>query len=468
MLAGRPGFGTLSPMVDPVGGTTPDDGIRVRLDPTGDDGLVVSWELGADTARRWGAPPDAAVAGYDLWVCLDDQCIPWKGRDRLWAKDRLRLPWDVVGQSVEVALELRVVAEWADGTRSEPMSAPFVVPPRYALAATDAWEVGEPEVIVEDGARRAAGLTYWPDGGIGFATIDGRTYGFASNGPRVARWRVDEDRFLGALLAAGEPIAGVGADVAYASGSSVYVDPASAAVLLFFHEEIHPGGDELRFWSAIGLAVSRDGGRTFESRGRIISPNIEVDDPRRVALTEVGGAPFIVEDGYFHIYFRETLASGEALNLGVARAPVDLVVAAALDGSLLAWHKHRDGAWDEPGLGGVASELLPGAPTPRWFDVIRMDADGCFVLIFSDGMADEWGYGITTSTDGLHWATPARLGEIERGGERLYLSLASPELRQPKTAPGEVIHLYRTRSQRGGSGRWEDAVVERRALRRLG
>src|SRR5690606_38678048 len=111
-------------------------------------------------------------------------------------------------------------------------------------------------------------------------------------------------------------IEGVGADVAYASGSSVHVDPESGAVLLFFHEEVHPGGDELRFWSAIGLAVSRDGGRTFTSRGRIISPNIDVDDPRRVALTEVGGAPFAVHDGHFHIYFRETLASGEALNLG--------------------------------------------------------------------------------------------------------------------------------------------------------
>lgn len=452
-------------MVDAVGDGTLDDGIRVRVDAAGDDGLIVAWELGADTANRWGAPPGAAVAGYDLWVCLDDQCIPWKGRDRLWEKDRLRLPWDIVGQSVEVALELRVVVEWIDGTRSEPLSAPFVVPPRFVLATTANWEVGDAVVVVDDEERGNAGLTYWPDGGIGFATLGGRTYGFASNGPRVARWRVDEGAFLGAVLDASEPIVGVGDDVDYASGSSVYVDPASSAVLLFFHEEVHPGGDELRFWSAIGLAVSRDGGRTFTSRGRIIAPNIHVDDPRRVALTEVGGAPFVIHDGSFHIYFRETLESGEALNLSVARAPVDATIASALDGSTLEWHKFRDGKWDEPGVGGAGSELLPGSPTPRWFDVVHLTSHGRYVLVFSDGMAEEWGYGITTSTDALTWSPPERLGSVERGGERLYLSLAGADLHEGKAVSGDELHLYRTRSSRGGSGRWLDAVVERRTLR---
>ena len=244
----------------------------------------------------------------------------------------------------------------------------------------------------------------------------------------------------------------------------MWADPVSGAILLFVHEEVHPDGDELRFWSAIGLAISTDQGATFTYLGRIISPNVAADDPGAVALTEVGGAPFTIRDGSFHVYFKETLATGTACNMSVARAPVDDVLAAALDGRVIPWWKHADGTWDEPGIGGAASELFPRSPTTRWFDVVHLVDHDLDVIVTSDGMADDWSYLIRTSRDGVEWSGPSQVGDTEHGGELLYLALASTDLATPRAVRGEALHLYRTRSVHGGSRRWDDAVVERRLL----
>ncbi len=428
------------------------------------DAVALTWSIDSDVARRWGAPAAAAVSGYDVWVCLEDLCIPWNTRGRLWTTDHLDLPNQLVAQSVPVTLELRVVVEWADGTRSAAIAAPFVVPPIYDVPPSADFELGRADVLVDNDARLQAGLTYWPDGGVGLATIDGTTYGFASNGPRCSRWRIDPHRFLGEVLARSEPIRAIDHELDYASGSSVWVDPDTGTVLLFFHEEVHPDGDDLRFWSAIGLAVSHDAGATFTSLGRIISPNITIDDPRRVALTEVGGAPFVVHDGMFHIYFRETLASGAVLNMSVARAPVAEVLAEALAGRAIEWRKHRDGAWSEPGLGGAASDLFEPSAATRWFDAIHLADPDIYAMVCSDGMSDTWAYSIRTSDDGVRWTSPERLGEVEVGGELLYLALAAPDPARSKVVVGDTFDLYRTRSASGGGRRWDDAVLERRCV----
>lgn len=446
----------------------PRDGLTVDvLEDIVDGAVGLAWTVGPGTAARWGAEPTMAIAGYDVWICLGEQCIPWNHNGRLWTTPGLKLPTDIVGQSVPVTLELRVVVEWVDGTRSEAISCPFTVAPVHQLLTTDEWEVDAAELLVDDQTRNAAGLRYWPDGSIGFARIRGETYGFASNGPSCSRWRIDPGQFLGELLQVSEPIRGVHSDIDYASGSSVWVDPTSGTMLLFYHEEVHPGGDELRFWSAIGLAFSDDEGATFTSLGRIISPNIGVDDPNRAVLTEIGGAPCIVHDGMFLIYFRETLATGGALNMSVARASVADVLAAGLDGRLVPWHKFRDGRWDEPGVGGAASDLFADSPVTRWFDVVRQVDHDRLVMIGSDGLADEWAYTVRTSADGIAWTDARQIGETERGGELLYLSVAATDLSEPKQARGDELHLYRTRSAKSGSARWDDAVVERLTLRHL-
>ena len=437
--------------------------VSVRIDEDR-GGIRLEWTLDDGVAERWGASPSMPIAGYDIWICLEGLCIPWETGGRLWTKPWLVLPAGIVAQSVAVSLELQVVVQWEDSTRSEAITAPFSVPALFAIPPSDEWTMGPIEVLVDDRTRRDAGLRYWPDGSIGFATFDGTTYGFASNGPACARWRIGDDRFLDEVLQVSEPIRHVPDELSYASGGSVWTDPASGAVLLFVHEEVHPDGDELRFWSAIGLAISHDQGATFTYLGRIISPNAEVDDPRRVALTEVGGAPFVIHDGAFLVYFREALASGTSHNMSVARARVDAVLDAALDGRVVAWSKHRDGSWDEPGIGGVASELFAGSPTTRWFDVVELADHDRFVMVCSDGMADEWGYLIRTSPDGIEWSPPAVVGDTERDGELLYLALAATDLTSPRRALGNAVHLYRTRSVNGGSRRWDDAVVERRLL----
>jgi hypothetical protein len=140
------------------------------------------------------------------------------------------------------------------------------------------------------------------------------------------------------------------------------------------------------------------------------------------------------------------------------------VLEQARAGGVGPWWKFRDGAWDEPGIGGAASDLFPHAPTTRWFDVVHLADHDRFVLVASDGMAAEWGYLLRTSADGLAWTPPEQVGGTERSGEILYLGLAGTDLTTPRSARGDTVHLYRTRSMDGGSRRWDDVVVERRTL----
>lgn len=90
------------------------------------------------------------------------------------------------------------------------------------------------------------------------------------------------------------------------------------------------------------------------------------------------------------------------------------------------------------------------------------------VMVLSDGFTSTWTYLLTTSTDGLSWSAPRRLGQPDVGGEQLYLTLSSPDRASQRVVDGDTIDLYRIRSATSGASRWDDAVLERVPLTRRG
>jgi hypothetical protein len=468
----------------------------VDVDPT-QGGARLSWRLDPSLQPT----PSTGVIGYQVVVAVDDRPItaapaevldPFLDAD-LWAGFGR---WDA-----DVPFVASVRAQYRDGTLSPWFSQDLVLP--AVVPWGDAWEVGAPETLVDDPGT-AYGLDMWIDGSIGFAPVDGGVRAFAPNGPTTASWRVDDRAFVAGVDRADLTIAGQDAD--YAAGGPVYVhtgepaDPADDRLVLFYHGEDHrhATADPTRWWGFLGMAVSSDGGETFLDAGPIVAPNLPVTEPPDAGV-EVGGGPYaIVEDDgvtYVYVYFRDTLASGEAVKLGVARAPLASVVGAAEactpavpeECEAPSFVKFDGASWGEPGAraagtsGGAPADLfapLGITPTPVWFDVVELSSRNLFVLVFSwyvpsDVPArqdiDGWSTAVSVSTDGLDWSRPVRIVETEPRDELAYVTATGPDLRRPRVTAGDDLVLYRTRteySEPGPPGRWSGAVaVERLDLR---
>jgi hypothetical protein len=112
---------------------------------------------------------------------------------------------------------------------------------------------------------------------------------------------------------------------------------------------------------------------------------------------------------YFYIHFpmhcwinSTTFCSGFTY-LSVARAPYEALLTAASMGNSTTgfFHKYYDGQWDQPGLEGLASELLPDVTGETDGDpqVVWSAYRNRFVLIMDNGQYIAYG----ESVDGLHW-----------------------------------------------------------------
>ncbi|MBQ1031787.1 hypothetical protein KBX26_17485 [Micromonospora sp. C97] len=107
-------------------------------------------------------------------------------------------------------------------------------------------------------------------------------------------------------------------------------------------------------WWAGGLAYSTDNGEHFTLLGKTLAARKKAPDG---STDNIGGMPFVLKDGFFHVYFTEF---GMPV---VARAPVAEVIDAAKRGTVSPWTKYHGGAWNEPGMHGQATEVVAASPT---------------------------------------------------------------------------------------------------------
>jgi hypothetical protein len=200
----------------------------------------------------------------------------------------------------------------------------------------------------------------------------------------------------------------------YVGGGPVYRvpegEPGAGNLLIVYHAERNANP----FWSWAGLAKSSDEGATWQDLGLILSgpqpydPHgaLDIGDGSLVVATDP-----ITSQKYFYIFFPQhcwinsaTFCDGFTY-LSVARAPYEALLSAALaDNTTTApglFFKYYEGQWDQPGLGGKASELFPavtgetdGDPQVAWSAYRNR-----FVMIMDNAQYIAYG----ESADGLHW-----------------------------------------------------------------
>lgn len=170
---------------------------------------------------------------------------------------------------------------------------------------------------------------------------------------------------------------------------------AEAGTLAFVHVENAEGtgspGSSGK--SRLGLAWSADKGETYQYLGPIIVPH---GDPNPF---NVQGAPYIVLDGYFYVYYHDT--SG----LTVARARVRDVLRAAQRGETTEWLKYAgaERGFAEAGRGGASQRI--GIDGISHTDAACSTSDGaCYMVLTRMNWkgGDTW-VNLYKTRDGVRW-----------------------------------------------------------------
>lgn len=223
-------------------------------------------------------------------------------------------------------------------------------------------------------------------------------------------------------------------------------DASGIDLLAFVHEEQagNSGGTSSNHegYTRIGLAWSSDGGNNWTYLGRIISP---YGDPQPF---NIEGAPYIVKDGYFYVYFTDSL-TGEpnppnncnpgypcvaTMGIGIARASVAAVIAAAQAGGVgnNLWQKNYSGSFSQPALGGQSSPIAPWGITHT--QAVHSSYTGKYYLTLSSmawSGADTY-VKLYESTDAINWSPSLVVADEPAATQRpnggyQYCTLADPD-----------------------------------------
>jgi hypothetical protein len=265
----------------------------------------------------------------------------------------------------------------------------------------------------------------WPDSELGvFRTDEGYTF-FASDGAHhdpndkygsVTRTLGTLENPLGTappvdVIIHPNPDPSINPDYpnyTYLGGGRIY-RAAPGKLVDVYHAEIDTATS---FYSLLGLAVSLDDGAYWTDLGEIVRPN----QPYEADLAGFDiGSPRLVDapDGtYFYVYFPDWIANGTtqpttATVVSVARAPIAEVLQAALGSNshAAAFEKYYEGAWSQPGIGGLSTDLNPDAGfagSPN----VAYDSDLQRYVMITD---DTENIAYAESSNGLEWTLPVAL-----------------------------------------------------------
>jgi hypothetical protein len=212
--------------------------------------------------------------------------------------------------------------------------------------------------------------------------------------------------------AKGDPSCRQNYDADYVGANSV-ITASNGNDLLMFYEagnKTYGSGPPAKGegeYNVMALARSSDNGRSWTPQGVVLSG----DDPKPTSEPTanqpgVGEPGTVVANGYIYMvyFYHPNFPVDKHVQdfLQIARAPV------ASDGAPGSWMKYYDGAWEQPGIGGKGSTILPidvasGITNPGMVWPVFSTYLNAFVLMF---LANE-GWFFATSTDLITWTQPA-------------------------------------------------------------
>ena len=162
-----------------------------------------------------------------------------------------------------------------------------------------------------------------------------------------------------------------------------------------------------------GLAISFDKGLHWTDIGEIMRVNQPFSYQGVPAPGGFGDSPLVISpDGkYFYIYFTDWLKNGYVTMVSVERASIDSVLQAAFGGEkhyAAPFFKYYQGAWNQPGIGGASTDLMPEAHYGGGLNV----AYNTYIQRYMGFNSDSQNYSYAESVDGLHWTDTVFLGML--------------------------------------------------------
>lgn len=173
----------------------------------------------------------------------------------------------------------------------------------------------------------------------------------------------------------------------YCDLMGVWVDPDSGDWYGLVHNEFTPSpfGDGLHY-DAIDYAVSKNQGRTWTIKNHVLTSPYSTERGDDEAFPHEtydygNGDPRLFVDtasGYFYVYYNSRVIPKGGVPGGWTDASRAHVARAPMSGKMTpgSWKKWYDGAWSQPGLGGLESNMEPvDAGHPTGYTAVGHDYD---------------------------------------------------------------------------------------------
>ncbi len=281
-----------------------------------------------------------------------------------------------------------------------------------------------------------------------------------------------------ALIQPGRDPNGYTFDINYAGGGPVLPVTSStgqAGVLHIYHGEFHGGvcATGPCTYASLGMALSKDGGATFQKLGEIVQPYATRSTQINAGTyTQVGGGTLILADAngnhivnvtaadpssvYLYVFYYDADPSAASpCNVGqclaVARAQLSAVLTAAFAGNTGAFPtlftKYYNNGWTQPGTSGDPDAA---ANSGHYTPVIA--ATGAFPSVIYDSTTQQYliAYAAANHTSItmqhgsslLSWSGPISAGVLTDGNNALLYPTLVGEGSDPTTSSGEPWLFY--------------------------
>ena len=256
-------------------------------------------------------------------------------------------------------------------------------------------QIGKPEAI------NFKGVQWYPDGHTSFIKRDdgsiavwfaGGPYGYMATARNLNSLGGEVRQVL-------NPGSRESFDRNYAAPGSV-IPGRNNQLLMLYHGEYHPQTpNHFPFNSGIGLAISGDGGASWQKKGQILKG--KNDQPATDRVYGAGQPCAIIKGDYVYMYYIDWNGQ-EPDALHLARSPIDA------DCAPNSWEKFNNGKFENTGMNGPSTPVI--LPSERaGYAALPGVSWNSYLNKFLAVIESKDGFYITTSTDGIDWAKSKKL-----------------------------------------------------------
>lgn len=287
-----------------------------------------------------------------------------------------------------------------------------------------------------------SGITHYPDGHASFIKdsngvkvwISAARDGYLVTGKSIESLDATSTRVIG-------PSGQETFDRNYAAPGSVILGKNPNELLMFYHGEYYPNQPStFPFDAGIGIAISQDGGTTWEKKGQILNgmgKNTEANIP-----FGAGQPSAIIKDNNILLYYTDW--NGQYPDsIHLARAPIE---SNGMPGS---WEKFNRGQFKNEGPNGPSTPVV-FPPTGEGYAALPGVSFNTYLNQFVMVFEARGGFYLTTSNDGIGWSNPTSILKVKTANNNpqpgeiwnSYPTLWSPSKLNDRETDQDMILIY--------------------------